>query len=299
MRHSTTESKPDTTPFLMFYTSDWIAATWRYTFEQRGFYAAVLFQMWEMKSGLPDDCRWLATALGCDPRTAKRLRDFLIAEKKLESRDGFLSNRRMMRMIARALRQKTVVPPTQADDFRADFQPTSAGSSTEDRPDVGPDLFQNANEINEGSDLILYSTFHIPEEEDLPSSSINPKRTADDGSVSCDDELFTKLTDAAGPALVPESTALARITVPKRWLAEGCDLERDVLPAIRVVASRRPPRSVRSWSYFSAEVLATRKVNTDPIPEIALRRSPIAEQRQKRLQKLAALCGIEPREVAA
>lgn len=96
-----------------------------------------------------------------------------------------------------------------------------------------------------------------------------------------------------------ESTALARITVPKRWLAEGCDLERDVLPAIRLVASRRPPRSVRSWSYFSAEVLATRKVNTDPIPEIALRRSPIAEQRQKRLQKLAALCGIEPREVAA
>jgi uncharacterized protein YdaU (DUF1376 family) len=102
-KHDTYEpedSRGDHTPFLQFYTSDWTAGTIGFTLEQRGFYFEALKMMWELKSGLPDDIKWLGCALRCDPRTARRLRSFLINKGKLVPVDGLLINKRMARDIA-------------------------------------------------------------------------------------------------------------------------------------------------------------------------------------------------------
>ena len=93
--------KGDHTPFMQFYTSDWTAGTIGFTLEQRGFYLEALKTMWELKSGLPDDVKWLASALRCDPRTARRLRGFLLNKGKLVIRYSLLINPRMEKEIAR------------------------------------------------------------------------------------------------------------------------------------------------------------------------------------------------------
>lgn len=155
------ESKAGSTPFLMFYTSDWIAGTAGFTFEQQGFYSAVLFRMWEMKSGVPDDVRWIANHLSCDPRTARRLRDFLVKEGKLEARDGFLVNGRMMREIAKVIRRER-------KPVKRNFAPTSALTSPELRPDFEPKLdlkFPETPIISTKPTLKdpPHSIFHTPE----------------------------------------------------------------------------------------------------------------------------------------
>ena len=154
------ESKAGSTPFLMFYTSDWIAGTAGFTFEQQGFYSAVLFRMWEMKGGLPDDVRWLASHMNCDPRTARRLRDFLVKVGKLQSRDGFLVNSRMMREISKVLRRDR-------KPAKRISAPTSAGSSPEVRAEVDPKLDLKfpetvTNSTKDPLETPPHSIFHTP-----------------------------------------------------------------------------------------------------------------------------------------
>lgn len=94
------------TPFMQFYTSDWTAGTIGFTLEQRGFYFEALKTMWEMKSGLPDDTKWLGLALRCDPRTARKIRSFLLNKGKLNVKDNLLVNPRMTRDIAKWKRKQ-------------------------------------------------------------------------------------------------------------------------------------------------------------------------------------------------
>lgn len=93
------ENKPGHTPFWMFYTSDWASGVIGFTLEQEAFYLRVLLRMWERKAGLPDDIKWLSAALSCDPRKVRRLRSFLINQRKLRLVDGLLINPRAMRDI--------------------------------------------------------------------------------------------------------------------------------------------------------------------------------------------------------
>jgi uncharacterized protein YdaU (DUF1376 family) len=92
--------KADRTPFLKLYTDDWIAGTLELNFEEKGFYFEVLLRMWDRKGTLPDDANWLACALGCNPRTVRKLVARLAATGHLQVADGVVSNRRMMREIS-------------------------------------------------------------------------------------------------------------------------------------------------------------------------------------------------------
>lgn len=92
--------KADRTPFLKLYTDDWIAGTIELSFEEKGFYFEVLLRMWDRKGTLPDDANWLACALGCNPRTVRKLVTRLVATDHLQVANGVVSNRRMMREIS-------------------------------------------------------------------------------------------------------------------------------------------------------------------------------------------------------
>lgn len=111
------EGKGDHTPYMQFYTSDWTAGTIGFTLEQRGFYFEALKTMWELKAGLPDDIKWLGLALRCDPRTARKIRSFLVNKGKLNVRNSLLINPRMMRDIAQWKRkQASKIGKTFAED---------------------------------------------------------------------------------------------------------------------------------------------------------------------------------------
>jgi hypothetical protein len=79
--------------------------------------------------------------------------------------------------------------------------------------------------------------------------------------------LFAKLVDAAGGNVQPGATDLGDITA---LLAQGCDLDLDILPAVRelVAAPGQPP--LKSWGlpWLAKEIIRRRDART-----IAARRS--------------------------
>jgi hypothetical protein len=67
--------------------------------------------------------------------------------------------------------------------------------------------------------------------------------------------LSRRMFQAAGKALASEAVApgLASMMVPQMWLDQGCDLELDVLGAVKAVAAK-VKHPIRSWDYFTPAV---------------------------------------------
>jgi hypothetical protein len=57
------------------------------------------------------------------------------------------------------------------------------------------------------------------------------------------------------------------LSEPSRWLANGCDLEKDILPVIRARAAKAPHGSIRSWGYFTQAVADAKAAREAPMPE--------------------------------
>ncbi|WP_164879611.1 helix-turn-helix domain-containing protein [Afifella aestuarii] len=108
------------------------------------------------------------------------------------------------------------------------------------------------------------AALRVPEKTNWPEKASGAENTRGDIPVS-PGELLARLREAAGPALMA-GPHLADPAEPLRWLAAGCSLEADILPAIRAVALRRPPGSVRTWSYFAAAVTEARERRTVQVP---------------------------------
>jgi len=72
-----------------------------------------------------------------------------------------------------------------------------------------------------------------------------------------------RLVEAAGESLAEPAAApgLLSLSIPLWWQEQGCDLERDVLPALRKVAMRRRGPSFKkivSWEYYNNLVAENR-----------------------------------------
>lgn len=75
------------------------------------------------------------------------------------------------------------------------------------------------------------------------------------------------LWEAGGQALNRTSTGLMVLSRPIAWLEEGCDMEADILPAIRAAGARASPQSIRSWKYFDQAVADAKARRLAPMPE--------------------------------
>jgi hypothetical protein len=84
-------------------------------------------------------------------------------------------------------------------------------------------------------------------------------------------ELRRRLVEAAGDSIASEAAApgLVHIGVVSGWIDQGCDLDRDILPAIREVAARPRQRPIQSWTYFGRRVGELRDERTSPIARTA------------------------------
>lgn len=94
--------------------------------------------------------------------------------------------------------------------------------------------------------------------EDLPQPAL-----PDHKSLSRD------LIKAGGDALAnpAASPGLLVLSDPLNWMSNGCDLQTDILPAIRARCSRARPSSIRSWGYFTEAVFQARDNRLKPAPE--------------------------------
>lgn len=79
-------------------------------------------------------------------------------------------------------------------------------------------------------------------------------------------ELSHRLFEAAGNALNRTVPTLEVMAMPRGWLESGCDLELDILPTVRALASRRPPQSISSWKFFASAIADAKASRTAPMP---------------------------------
>ena len=91
--------------------------------------------------------------------------------------------------------------------------------------------------------------------------------------------LSNRMFAAAGKALASEAIApgLASMMVPQMWLDQGCDLDRDVLPAVRNVAARAKQK-IRSWDYFTPAVHEARDKRLAGKPMLSAKVIPMVRE---------------------
>jgi hypothetical protein len=99
--------------------------------------------------------------------------------------------------------------------------------------------------------------------QDTTQGGREPK-TREESDQLCDRLLTAANGAMANPAACPGILVLSE---PIRWLREGCDLELDILPTLRARGHKAPPRSIKSWSYFTQAVADAKASRERPMPD--------------------------------
>jgi hypothetical protein len=110
------------------------------------------------------------------------------------------------------------------------------------------------------------------------------------------EKLADKLFDAAGVAMNRTKPMLEFMEVPRRWIEAGCDLDLDILPIVRSLASRKPPNSISSWKFFEQAVADAKAARMAPMPEGRAPPGPRSEAREWHKKQDAARTFILRRE---
>lgn len=90
------------------------------------------------------------------------------------------------------------------------------------------------------------------------------RRTKIDPACLCE-KLMVEANGALNP--LAKSMGLQSVSEVIGWIQSGADVELDILPAVREVAHRARPGSVRAWSYFRgavADYRARREIGLPP-----------------------------------
>jgi hypothetical protein len=104
-------------------------------------------------------------------------------------------------------------------------------------------------------------------------------------------ELRERLMGVAGEALANEAAApgLLHIGIVAGWIANGCDLEMDIVPAVdaRSRAAIRSGKKIHSWSYFAQAVADAKAARTKPMPAAQAATPNALTAKRERMRKRA------------
>lgn len=80
---------------------------------------------------------------------------------------------------------------------------------------------------------------------------------------------MSELCAALGVTDETKTPGLLVLSEPIRWVAAGCDIDLDIIPALRSIAARG--RTVKSWAYCSDAVFEARDRRLAPAPDVQSR----------------------------
>ena len=95
-------------PWYKRYGGDFVVGTLSLTLEERGAYSTLLDLMYDRDGRYPDDARAIARLFGVSPRKWATIRETLIAAGKIEVADGYLTNARVQREMAKMADERVV-----------------------------------------------------------------------------------------------------------------------------------------------------------------------------------------------
>lgn len=280
------------TRFVRFYPSDWRSGCIGLSPEEEGVYIRVCAHAWETGSRVPTNDAEAASRLMLDVRMWKRLKAKLIAKGKLHvAENGIYSPRAERELKAaqtgvREAQEKAGVG-TAGDSHDGEHQ--NGGSSAPGREPSRPELLannqptseRNSGEVGGKSEVsrrevsIIFS--EKSSEINTPLKNHNLNLTVDDDAKCARakpedlDGLQKKLETAAEGALASPAACpgLLNLSTPQWWLEQGCDLDRDVLPAVAEVARRRAGKTkISTWDYFTNAVTEAKKKRERQLPDV-------------------------------
>lgn len=237
-----------------FYAEDWLHGTRQLSPGARGVYLDILCLIYMRKGSVPDDNRWITCSLHIGPRRWLKLRKELFDAGKLEiGSDGGIINGRAMEEISAQTRTQT----------RPESRPKLV-------PKLGPSGRRLSNKIN---GHVSPSRARASEgEEEVRRSPIS---SVESSGASLPDHavLSARLHEAGGEKTNRAVAGFLSLAPVYGWLEQGCDLDKDVLPAIRSVCARANGARILSWSYFTPAVTAAKKQRETPLPPVDIGRS--------------------------
>lgn len=240
--------------YVRWHINDYIEGTEDMELEVEGAYMRFLVNLYRRGKPYPNDDRVMAKIMRLSVRVWRRVRDGLIALGKIIAKNGCLTNSRFEKerqKRAEEMRKKAAA----ADTRWGKTAKTLAKSSGKSSAKFSSNQDEKPNKINETA-----SDVHIVARIQNPESNRRSSRLTDT-------ELSAALESAAAACLKnpAASPGLLILSEPRRWLEQGCDLELDILPALRAVAARGT-RNIGGWGYFTNAVAEARARRTAPMP---------------------------------
>ncbi|RBO91865.1 DUF1376 domain-containing protein [Pseudochrobactrum asaccharolyticum] len=207
-------------PYYKAYPRDFIEGTIGMDFETKAAYRLVLDLIYMQGGNLPDDARYISGLLGCTVRKWNSLRGSLVAMGKIIVNGEFLTNERAI-IELETLRK--------LQDKQAENR---------SRPNKNKGL--KSPRFNQSE----------PEPKEAKASNAQVREAVADLSQKQNldvKDLTKRLTEAADGKIQPHGALVVAAIL--ELINNGVDLETDILPTIRAVATRMS-KPANSWAYF-------------------------------------------------
>lgn len=246
------------------------------TFEEQGFYNALLDNMYLEGGGLRDDPQFMGRLLRCNPRTYVKLRDRLIAAGKISCRNGLLVNARALAVMseqaqwreglaeagakggkARAMREAEARSPDLFGGDSAPIQPPFEDSKHPNDSRMAPEPptkpTKKANGINESGQARLNHArakreSDTDEKESLSKTHILVTRA----DVDAGGKLWNECAEVCGWPVIVALNDHRRAQLKARMEEYGPDAWRDALNRAsrsNYLAGEQPPHWFRfDWA---------------------------------------------------
>lgn len=231
-------------PYFPFYPADYMADTLHLTTEQHGAYLLLLMAAWPHGGRLPNDPKKLARIARVSSRRWHLVAEDVLAFFEVDG-DEIVSKR------------------LERERKKADS--ISAKRSASARREKQRKPLKNNKTAQANAEQVPTYPEPEPDIDDVSLRSTSSPREDLDG-------LSDRLCEAAGITDATKTAGLLSLSDPLNWLANGCDLDADILPTLRRVASGRT--GIRSWSYFSQAVFEARDRRLAPGPAVSSNNQP-------------------------
>jgi len=223
-------------PYFDFYPTDFMHGVRGLSAQEVGVYTMVLCRIYEENGPVECNAMILATYCGMRETTFVKTLEKLVCLDKFQLSGGMISNRRAMVEISSRANKLKINSKAGKASAQKRQQKQSQGSTGGQR---------TINHTDTDTDTDNY--------------------TAGAGARSIDHRMG-ELYAALGVTDETKLPSLLTFSEPIQWVSAGCDIDADILPALRTIAARG--KAVKSWSYCTAAVFEARDRRLAPAPAI-------------------------------
>lgn len=215
-------------PYYKRYTKDFLDGTVGMTGEVKGAYSVLLDLIYIQSGKLPDDPHYISGNLGYSVRKWNSIKKELINRGKIEVKNGIISNKR-------ADKEQIILRKYQ--DNQSEKAVKSNKNNNLENAAAGTDYFNTEPE---------------------------PNTTLLGASANIDQSKIDLMLNALNVTDENKSIGLLQWSEPIRWVEQGCDLEKDILPTLRQIGARG--KVVTSWAYCSKAIFEAKAKREAPAP---------------------------------